>query len=309
MNLHSLSFLLHFAVLWIVMFGLQHLGKRTHSCGTIQLWLLLLFSLYFIYRFDWRFCICMIAVTVIAYLDGILIARTKRRLFLAAGVVVLLGFLAYFKYCEFFVNSIRDLAGLDHVALHILLPVGISFYVFSAVAYLIDVSRNEYDAETNVLYVSLYISFFPKLMAGPIVRGKEFFPQVRNYRGVRLDMLRVGIQIFVFGLFIKIVLADHLGVFVDDVFRVPTAFNTGTVILAAISYSLQIYFDFSGYSDMAIGVSKILGFDFKPNFNLPYLAENASDFWGRWHISLSSWLRDYLYFPLGGNRKGKVRTF
>lgn len=309
MNLHSLFFLLCFAVLWLVLFGLQLLEKRNRFCGTVQLCLLLLFSLYFLYRFDWRFCVCILAVTVIAYLDGILIARTKRRLFLVFGVAVLLGFLAYYKYSEFFVNSIRDLAGLDHVALHILLPLGISFYVFSAVAYLIDVSRNEYDAETNILYFALYISFFPKLTAGPIVRGKDFFPQVRNYRGVRRDVFRVGIQIFAFGLFKKIVLADHLGVFVDDVFRAPTAFNTGTVILAAISYSLQIYFDFSGYSDMAIGVSKLLGFDFKPNFNLPYLAENASDFWERWHISLSSWFRDYLYFPLGGNRKGKVRTY
>lgn len=141
------------------------------------------------------------------------------------------------------------------------------------------------------------------------MRGKDFFPQVKKYRGVKLSAFAAGIQIFVFGLFKKIVLADHLGVFVDDVFFAPTAYNTATVILAVISYSLQIYFDFSGYSDMAIGVAKIVGFDFKPNFNFPYIAKGMSDFWKRWHISLSSWFQDYLYIPLGGSRKGELRTY
>ena len=147
------------------------------------------------------------------------------------------------------------------------------------------------------------------MIAGPIIRGKDFFPQVEEYRGVNWDAFKTGIQIFVFGLFKKIVLADHLAVFVDDVFHAPSAFNTGTVILGVISYSLQIYLDFSGYSDMAIGISKIVGFDFKPNFNLPYIAQNISEFWKRWHISLSSWFQDYLYIPLGGSRKGTGWTY
>ena len=195
------------------------------------------------------------------------------------------------------------------MTLNIVLPIGISFYIFSALSYLIDVYRGDYPAEKNILYFALYIAFFPKLTAGPIVRGKDFFPQVKEYRGIQWDAFKAGIQIFVFGLFKKIVLSDHLGVFVDDVFHAPVAFNTGTVILAAVSYSLQIYFDFSGYSDMAIGVSKILGFDFKPNFNLPYISQNVSEFWKRWHISLSSWFQDYLYIPLGGSRKGTARTY
>ena len=225
------------------------------------------------------------------------------------GGIALLGFLAYFKYTNFFINSFRQLIGKDTVALKIILPLGISFYIFSALAYLIDVYRGDYKAEKNILNFALYIAFFAKLTAGPIVRGRDFFPQARNYRGVEIKAFEAGIQIFVFGLFKKIVLADHLGVFVDDVFFAPMAYNTGTVILAAISYSLQIYFDFSGYSDMAIGISKIMGFDFKPNFDLPYIAQNVSEFWKRWHISLSSWFQDYLYIPLGGSRKGEARTY
>lgn len=174
---------------------------------------------------------------------------------------------------------------------------------------MIDIYRGRYDAEKNILNFALFISFFPKITAGPIVRGDEFLPQVKKYQGIKSQNFQDGIQIFVIGLFKKIVLSDRLGVFVDDVFFAPTAYNTLTVLLAMVSYSLQIYFDFSGYSDMAIGISKILGFEFKPNFNLPYISENPSEFWKRWHISLSSWFQDYLYIPLGGSKKGSVRTY
>ncbi len=225
------------------------------------------------------------------------------------GVFCLVGFLGYFKYCNFFLESFAVLFQQQSVTLKIFLPLGISFYVFSALAYIIDVYRKDYPPERNFLAFALYIAFSPKLLAGPIVRGKDFFPQVRNYHGLEIDAFLSGIQIFVFGLFKKIVLADHLSVFVDDVFFAPDAFSCGTLWLAVLSYSMQIYFDFSGYSDMAIGTAKILGFEFKPNFNLPYLSQNFSEFWGRWHISLSSWFRDYLYIPLGGNRKGELRTY
>ena len=146
-------------------------------------------------------------------------------------------------------------------------------------------------------------------MSGPIVRANDFFEQIDSYIGIKAEQFAIGIQIFVFGLFKKVVLADRLGIFVDDVFFAPSAYDTFTVVLAVISYSLQIYYDFSGYSDMAIGISKILGFDFKRNFNLPYISQNVSEFWKRWHISLSSWFQDYVYIPLGGNRKGEWRTY
>lgn len=309
MTLGSFSFILFLTAIIIVMTVLQLLRKQLSIAKELQLIFLLTFSYLYVLKTDYRFCICVVAVTLISYLFGLWLEKTHNHAILIGGCTVLVIFLAYFKYTNFFVNSFRSIAGLDSITINIILPIGISFYVFSALSYLIDVYRGDYQAERNIINFALYISFFPKLTAGPIVRGKDFFPQVKDYRGIKRDEFNTGIQIFVFGLFKKIVLADHLGVFVDDVFHAPAAFNTGTVILAAISYSLQIYFDFSGYSDMAIGVSKILGFDFKPNFNLPYISQNVSEFWKRWHISLSSWFQDYLYIPLGGSRKGEVRTY
>ncbi len=309
MTLSSFSFILFLTAIVIVMTVLQLLRKRLSIAKELQLIVLLTFSYLYVLKTDYRFCICVSAVTLISYLFGLWLETTHNSKILVGGCTVLVMFLVYFKYTNFFVNSFRSIAGLDSVTINIILPIGISFYVFSALSYLIDVYRGDYQAERNIISFALYISFFSKLTAGPVVRGKDFFPQVKDYRGIKWDAFKTGIQIFVFGLFKKIVLADHLGVFVDDVFHAPAAFNTGTVILAAISYSLQIYFDFSGYSDMAIGVSKILGFDFKPNFNLPYISQNVSEFWKRWHISLSSWFQDYLYIPLGGSRKGEVRTY
>lgn len=250
---------------------------------------------------------CVLAYTCFVYVVGLF--AKKNKVVLSLGTIASILMLGYFKYTNFFISEFGRLFGSDTVTLNIILPLGISFYTFSGLAYLIDIYRGTYPAEKNFLNVALYISFFAKITAGPILRGKDFFPQVKKYRGVELSAFAVGIQIFVFGLFKKIVMADHLGVFVDDVFFAPTAYNTATVILAVISYSLQIYFDFSGYSDMAIGVAKIVGFDFKPNFNLPYIAKGMSGFWKRWHISLSSWFQDYLYIPLGGSRKGELRTY
>ena len=309
MSLYSFSFILYFSIALVVMGFLQLLKKKWSGLKNIQLVFLLIISYFILARTDWRFCICIAATTAITYIIGILSEKSnKRKIITSLGIVVLILFLGYFKYANFFLNSFRYLFHLDTVTLNIVLPLGISFYIFSEISYLIDVYRGSYPAERNLLLFALFISFFPKLTAGPIVRGDDFFSQARAYRGLSLESFKVGIQIFVFGLFKKIVLANHLGVFVDDVFNSPVAFNTGTVIWAVISYSLQIYFDFSGYSDMAIGVSKILGFDFKPNFNLPYISQSISEFWKRWHISLSSWFQEYIYIPLGGSRKGALRT-
>ena len=307
MTLNSFHFVVYFAAFVVVLSLLQLVRRKYEVVGKLQLILLLLFSYFFIYKSSWKFCVCVLAYTCFVYVAGLF--AKKNKVVLATGIIVSILMLGYFKYTNFFISEFGRIFGADTVILNIILPLGISFYTFSGLAYLIDIYRETYPAEKNFLNVALYISFFAKITAGPIIRGKDFFPQVKKYRGVELSAFAVGIQIFVFGLFKKIVLADNLGVFVDDVFFVPTAYNTATVILAVISYSLQIYFDFSGYSDMAIGVAKIVGFDFKPNFNLPYIAKGMSDFWKRWHISLSSWFQDYLYISLGGSRKGEPRTY
>lgn len=310
MSLNSFYFVIFFAALFVVMTALQLLRKnekRDVAVGRIQIVLLLLFSYFIIFRESWKFCICVFAFTCFVYYMGRICRDNKPALVI--GIVVSVLMLGYFKYANFFITEFGNIVGKDMILLDIILPLGISFYTFSGISYLIDIYRGEYEAVKNPVDVALYIAFFTKITAGPIVRGKDFFPQLKSYRGIRAAEASEGIQIFVFGLFKKIVLADRLGVFVDDVFPAPMAFNTGTVILAVISYSLQIYFDFSGYSDMAIGIAKICGFDFKPNFNLPYIAKGMSDFWKRWHISLSSWFQTYLYIPLGGSRKGTVRTY
>ena len=314
MGLNSFSFIVQMIALTVTMLLLQLLRKKSDIWKNIQIFLLFLYSYYFIGSVDFRFAVCVAFVTIIAYVSGCIIDSTTRltsnKHFVAyVGGTALLLILVYFKYTNFFIESFNRVFGMNIGLLKLILPIGISFYSFSALSYLIDVYNCRYKAEKNLLTFGLYMAFFPKITAGPIVRWKEFREQIDEYRGVSLKELSVGIQIFVFGLFKKMVLADHLGVFVDDVFQMPTAFSTGTVILSAISYSLQIYLDFSGYSDMAIGIAKIMGFDFKANFNLPYISRDFSDFWSRWHISLSQWFRDYIYIPLGGNRKGEIKTY
>ncbi len=314
MTLISLNFIFCFTALFAVLSGLEIIKKffSAKVIARIQIVLLLLFSYALIFLADWRFCACILFATALTYILASCVQKAKtqksKKIFLTIGISVLVVLLGYFKYTNFFIFSFCSLFQVSANTLDIILPIGISFYTFSAIAYLIDVYRCQYDAVTNALDFALYIAFFPKLVSGPIVRGKVFFPQVQNYRGIKAKSVSDGLQIFVFGLFKKIVLADHLGVFVDNVYFAPQAYNTATIILAVISYSLQIYFDFSGYSDMAIGVSKMVGFDFTENFNLPYIATGFSDFWKRWHISLSSWFQEYLYFPLGGSRKSKPRT-
>ena len=266
-----------------------------------------LIASYFFYGYwDWRFCFLLLFVTIVSYMA----AKAKdNKWAYSAGIVVPLIVLGVFKYFNFFLSSVSTIIGRDIGTLKIILPVGISFYTFQALSYVIDVHRGKIPVEKDFIKLALYISFFPQLVAGPIVRASDFLPQLRQDRRVTLENLKFGIQVFTFGLFKKIVLADHLSVFVDDVFSKPAAFHWLTLLLAIVSYSIQIYFDFSGYSDMAIGCAKCLGYDFNRNFNLPYISQSVTEFWRRWHISLSTWLKEYLYIPLGGNRKGTVRRY
>ncbi|MBQ8698498.1 MAG: MBOAT family protein, partial [Schwartzia sp.] len=187
--------------------------------------------------------------------------------------------------------------------------LGISFYTFLAISYLLDVYHGKIPFEENFLIVALYIGFFPTVVSGPITKAQNLIGQFHEARAIRWENLQIGIQLFIMGCLKKSVLADRIGVLVDDVYGAPLAFDSSTVWLAVIGYSLQLYFDFSGYSDMAIGCARCLGFTLSENFNLPYIAENISEFWKRWHISLSSWFQEYLYIPLGGSRSGLLKTY
>lgn len=263
---------------------------------------LLVLSYLFVIYADYRFALVLFGLTLVTWLCA------KKTKLVPLGIILSLCSLAFFKYTNFFIESFSKIFGNDYNALHIILPLGISFYTFSAISYLVDVKRGKVEAQ-GLLNVALYLSFFPKLTSGPIQRSGDFIRQANSKREIGVKTLSPGFQIFVFGLFKKLVLADRLSVFVNQVFENPNAFGSFTLFLGAIAYALQIYMDFSGYSDMAIGVAKILGFDFPRNFNLPYIAHNVTELWKRWHMTLSSWLMDYLYIPLGGSRKGKVRTY
>ncbi len=309
MSFTEYKFFIFFAIIYGAMWISRLLLSKKSIFATINKIILLSASYLLVAIVDWRFCLSLCAVTSLVYLIALKLDRNtkSKKMLLTVAVVVVLGQLAFFKYFNFFSESIGTLLGNDFVTLNLIAPLGISFYSFSAIGYVVDVYRKKYSAVSNFIDVSLYISFFTKLVSGPIVKPQKFFSQLDSKHCVSLKNLETGIQIVLLGMFKKMVLADNLAVFVDDVFASPKSFDGITVLLAMISYSLQIYFDFSGYSDMAIGFSKLLGFDFDKNFNLPYVSFNPTEFWKRWHISLSQWLQEYLYISLGGNRKGNFR--
>ena len=303
MSFASIDFIIFFLIVLLGTAVLQRAKSRTPKH------IFLLAASYFFYGYwDWRFCFLLMFVTVTAYFTA---KASKNKAAFITGVTVPLVVLGIFKYFNFFISSFMSVIHARGTirTLNIILPVGISFYTFQALSYVIDVRRGKIEAEKDFVKLALYISFFPQLVAGPIVKAKDFLPQLNEDRKVSLNGIEYGIQLMVFGLFKKIVLADHMSVFVDDVFHAPTAYHWTTLILGIVSYSLQIYFDFSGYSDIAIGCAKCFGYDFLPNFNLPYISQSVTEFWRRWHISLSTWLKEYLYIPLGGNRKGKARQY
>lgn len=301
MSFASLEFLVFFALVFVVTLFLQKLKNQTPK----EVFLLLV-SYFFYGYWDWRFAFLLLFVSFSAYISALFI---HKKISLVIGIIIPLIVLGFFKYFNFFLSSLSSLIGGNLGILNIILPVGISFYTFQSLSYVIDVKREKIKAEKSFIRLALYISFFPQLVAGPIVKASEFLPQLDEDRRITLKNVEYGIQLMLFGFLKKIVIADHLSVFVDDVFNMPMSFHWLSIILAVISYSIQIYFDFSGYSDIAIGCAKCFGYDFCPNFNLPYLSENVTVFWRRWHISLSTWLKEYLYISLGGNRKGKIRQY
>jgi len=305
MSFVSLAFALLFVFTYIICRLVQTRDQKH--------FVLLIASYIFYAYWDARFLLLLILQTYISYFlaKKIVQAETRQlsKRFMVLGVSISLGILGFFKYFNFFVGSFAAVFGIKSLgALNIILPVGISFYTFQALSYLIDVYRGKLKACEKFVDLSMYISFFPQLVAGPIVRASDFLPQMEEDRPMTRDNLVEGLQIFLFGLIKKIVIADRLAVCVDAVFASPNSYSGLSLFLAVVAYSIQIYCDFSGYSDMAIGVAKTFGYDLCKNFDMPYVSPNPTEFWRRWHISLSTWLRDYLYISLGGNRKGKLRT-
>ena len=282
---------------------------------TARVLYVVLFSLYFYYKSSGIYFLLLVFAATSDFLIAQAIARSKglsaRRWLVALSVAVNLGMLGYFKYTNFLVDIANQLFGQGFLQFqNIFLPVGISFFVFQSMSYTIDVYRGQLQPLRNWLDYLFYLSFFPQLVAGPIVRARDFIPQIRREPFVSREMFGTGVFLILTGLFKKAIISDYISLnFVDRVFDEPLLY-TGFECLAGIyGYALQIYCDFSGYSDMAIGIALLLGFRFPKNFDAPYKSATITEFWRRWHISLSSWLRDYLYISLGGNRKGRVRTY
>jgi D-alanyl-lipoteichoic acid acyltransferase DltB (MBOAT superfamily) len=238
----------------------------------------------------------------------------RRRVFLTTSVIFNLGMLGVFKYFNFFADSFADLAGLfgwqpGFVTLNVVLPVGISFYTFQTMSYTLDIYRRQLEPSRHFVEFAAFVSFFPQLVAGPIERARNLLPQFSVPRAVTFDGLQSGAMLFLWGFYKKVVIADNLAPIADRVFSDPAAAAPGEILVGVLAFTFQIYCDFSGYSDMARGTARMLGFNLMLNFNMPYFARTPSEFWQRWHISLSSWLRDYLYVPLGGNRGTALLTY
>ncbi len=305
-----------FAVLLLAVFGALIL-LRTH---TLQLVMLLLASYVFYMWWNPLYILLIVGSTLVDYISGYRmglreVGDPKRKKYLWFSVATNLGLLGTFKYFNFFAGEIN--LGLQQLGiesglpiLNVLLPVGISFYTFQSMSYTIDVYRGKTEAERSLFRFATYVAFFPQLVAGPILRSTEFLPQLKS-RVINLNPaeLRSGFHLFLNGLVKKMLVADQVGRLVDHIFNLPQGLPSPIIALGAFCFAIQIYADFSAYSDMAIGVARMMGFSIPDNFRYPNFSRSISEFWTRWHISLSKWVRDYLYYPLGGSRKGVRRTY
>ncbi|MCQ2206688.1 MAG: MBOAT family protein [Paludibacteraceae bacterium] len=275
---------------------------------TLRNSVLLFASLFFYAWGEPTYLIIMLATIVINYVGARCIeALNHKKLALAGTIAVDLAFLGYFKYYDFFIDNINTLFHSNLDFIHIALPIGISFYTFQSISYLVDVYRSDAKAQKDIYKLALYICLFPQLIAGPIVKYHDVDEQI-NERHEDFEKFKLGVKRFIIGLSKKVLIANTLAAVVDKVYGMQIEFlSTSVAWLGAILYPLQLFFDFSGYSDMAIGLGLMFGFTFKENFNFPYISKSITEFWRRWHISLSTWFKEYLYIPLGGNRKGPKR--
>ena len=311
-----------FLALFVIFTLVYHLLRRQFMARIL---FVTLFSYYFYYKSSGFYFFLLAVVTVSDFLIARAISKSKeksaeaddenagkgmRRLLLVLSLIIDLGFLAYFKYANFFGSIFADIVGSNFQPWDIFLPVGISFFTFQSMSYTIDVYRGDLKPLGNLLDYMFYVSFFPQLVAGPIVRARDFVPQIRKPLVINNRMIAMGVYFIIIGLFKKAVISDYISLnFVDRVFDNPIRYTGLENLFGMLGYTLQLYCDFSGYSDMAIGLALLLGFKFPLNFKAPFKSASVSEFWRRWHISLSSWIRDYIYISMGGNRKGSFRTY
>jgi alginate O-acetyltransferase complex protein AlgI len=281
----------------------------------IRVWILLAASYYFYYSFNKWLALVVAGSSVADYLIARGMDATPkqhlRKLLLLGSLVMNLGLLCYFKYANFFLQSLYDAIDIpqsDRFVLSVILPIGISFYTFEAINYTVDVFRRKMAAERRLDHFLLFILFFPHLVAGPIVRAKDFLPQIHKRKHWDWSRIGLGLGLLILGAFKKLAIADRMALFVDPVFKDVTPYSSAASWTAAVAFAIQVYCDFSGYSDMALGSAHLLGYKLVINFRMPFLSANITEFWRRWHVSLSTWLRDYLFIPLGGSRHGELRT-
>ena len=307
MLFNSAHFIVFFPIVILVYYVLPQRGR--------YLWLLAA-SYYFYMSWNPKYIVLLLFSTAVTYASGRLLAAakntTRRKLIVAASFILNLGVLFYFKYINMAADILVRVLGKLHIYLTIpsfdvVLPVGISFFTFQALSYTVDVYRGEIYAEKNFFRYALYVSFFPQLVAGPIERSKNLLKQLAVPKTFEFERAREGIFLMLWGYFLKLVLADRIAIVVDTVYNHYTEYQGWYFIVATVLFAFQIYCDFAGYSTIAIGAAKILGVNLMENFDAPYTAQSVAEFWRRWHISLTSWFRDYLYIPLGGSRKGKLR--
>jgi len=301
----------HFFIFVIIVLVCKNLFNRYE---TVQKIILLLSCYYFYGLWSWPYLALILTTTTVDFFVAQRIhQKRKPKVMVLTSLCVNLGILCFFKYANFFIDttnkSLGFLGGTRHLALlNILLPVGISFYTFKSISYVIDVYRGNLKPRRNYLDYALYVSFFTNLLAGPIVRATTFFPQLDSKEKPSFFDVQEGVGLILFGLVKKMVIADNLALLASPAFNSPSAFGAWDTLLGVYAYTFQIYFDFSGYSDIAIGTSKLFGFRFLKNFDHPYVSTSFQEFWRRWHISLSTWLRDYLYIGMGGSRRGRLCT-
>jgi len=311
MFFNSIDFAIFFPIVFILYWILSDKLKLRNA--------LILVSSYVFYGWwDWRFLFLIIISSIVDYYVGQKLYKTegkkKRKQFLLISLLVNLGFLVYFKYTNFFIETFVDsfkLFGqeLEVSTLNIILPVGISFYTFQTLSYTIDIYRKQIKPTRDWLAFFTFVAFFPQLVAGPIERASHLLPQFCKTYKFNYNQVKSGLLLMAFGLFKKMVIADRVAILVNQVYNNPSDYQGVDVIIATIFFAFQIYCDFSGYSDIAIGAARTMGFDLMKNFDSPYFSKSITEFWRRWHISLSTWFRDYVYIPLGGSRHGKYKTY